>query len=105
MVGTSKKKKNHSTSHMQHDKKDVTSGKTYLTPSLEGRGVKEREVLSHPEIAEHTNRRVQMLHLTSGALSFFFTYPRLFSHIYPKGTLGGGGLESPREQVSETKEV
>lgn len=42
---------------------------------------------------------------TSGALSFFFTSPGLFSHIYPKDTLGGGGLGLARQQVSETKEV
>lgn len=36
---------------------------TYLTPSLKGRGVREREVLSHPETAKHADRRVQMLHL------------------------------------------
>lgn len=48
---------------MQHSKKHVTSGRTYLTPSLNGRGVEEREIPSHPETAQHTDRRVQMLHL------------------------------------------
>lgn len=51
--------KHHSNSHMHHNEKH--SGRTYLTPNL--RGVKEHEVLSRPETAEHTDRRVQMLDL------------------------------------------
>ena len=64
---------------MQHSKKQVTHGRTYLKPSLKGRRVIEGEVLSHPETAEHTDRRVQMLHLTLRELFPSSSPPQDFS--------------------------
>lgn len=80
LVGTNA---NHGTSHMQDSKKkqkkQPRSGRTYLTPSLKGPGVREREVLSHPETAEHADRRVQMLHLRLRQLFRSSSPPQDFS--------------------------